>query len=225
MIAEHCKSKNGKQTRHAKAVAIGDYITNPQSKSHAEKCTAIAAFNLSAAVYDGKVYDSHAAAREMCATAGAFYSEGGKNAVDPIAHWSLSFQEKLSDKQLIELGKEFLKEMRVDPARHQVVMGVHRDTHNNHIHMMVNKVSVDGGYSTMGFSNGDRLYKLHSQKVVAEMSHRHGFKQLEKNRYAVGPDGKAVKKNREKLLSMTAKFRRHRQKKRHIKALIAMSAA
>ena len=185
MIAEYCRKKAGTQTTYEHAKAVSEYITNPvNTKRQNEKCTTVAVFGVSQA---------SAAAKEMCATAQAFYPEGGK-VKDPLAHWSLSFQESLTDEQLISLAKEFCEKMRVPTDKHQALFGVHRDTKHGHVHILVNKVSMDGEYSTMGFSNDDRLYKLHSQKVIAEMSHKYGFAQLEKNRFEIGPDGKAIKK-------------------------------
>ncbi|MFW7382388.1 MAG: relaxase/mobilization nuclease domain-containing protein [Oligoflexus sp.] len=58
------------------------------------------------------------------------------------AHFSISAKEQLSDKQWIEIGKEFAE--RYAPG-HQFSLYIHRDTDHNHAHILINSVNMETG--------------------------------------------------------------------------------
>ena len=64
----------------------------------------------------------------------------------PVFHAFLSLpkNEKLTDEQWQEIAKDYLKEMNIDIEKHQYICVRHNDTDKEHIHIVANRVGLDG---------------------------------------------------------------------------------
>ncbi|EEP7895273.1 relaxase/mobilization nuclease domain-containing protein, partial [Salmonella enterica] len=64
----------------------------------------------------------------------------------PVFHAFLSVphNEKLTDEQWQEIAKDYLKEMNIDIEKHQYICVRHKDTDKDHIHIVANRVGLDG---------------------------------------------------------------------------------
>lgn len=64
----------------------------------------------------------------------------------PVFHAFLSLpkNEHLTDEQWQEIAKDYLKEMNIDIEKHQYICVRHKDTDKDHIHIVANRVGLDG---------------------------------------------------------------------------------
>lgn len=64
----------------------------------------------------------------------------------PVFHAFLSLpkDEKLTDYQWQEIAKDYLKEMNIDIDKHQYICVRHKDTDQDHIHIVANRIGLDG---------------------------------------------------------------------------------
>ncbi|MEB7599813.1 relaxase/mobilization nuclease domain-containing protein [Raoultella terrigena] len=64
----------------------------------------------------------------------------------PVFHAFLSLpkNEHLTDQQWEEIAKDYLKEMNIDIEKHQYICVRHKDTDKDHIHIVANRIGIDG---------------------------------------------------------------------------------
>ncbi|ELM8566798.1 relaxase/mobilization nuclease domain-containing protein [Salmonella enterica subsp. enterica serovar Agona] len=64
----------------------------------------------------------------------------------PVFHAFLSLpkNEHLTDEQWQEIAKDYLKEMNIDIEKHQYICVRHNDTDQDHIHIVANRIGLDG---------------------------------------------------------------------------------
>lgn len=64
----------------------------------------------------------------------------------PVFHAFLSLpkDEKLTDEKWQEIAKDYLKEMNIDIEKHQYICVRHKDTDKDHIHIVANRIGLDG---------------------------------------------------------------------------------
>ncbi|HEB1779806.1 TPA: relaxase/mobilization nuclease domain-containing protein [Escherichia albertii] len=64
----------------------------------------------------------------------------------PVFHAFLSLpkNEHLTDEQWQEIAKDYLKEMNIDIDKHQYICVRHNDTDQDHIHIVANRIGLDG---------------------------------------------------------------------------------
>ncbi|HID3655804.1 TPA: relaxase/mobilization nuclease domain-containing protein [Serratia marcescens] len=64
----------------------------------------------------------------------------------PVFHSFLSLPkgDHLTDEQWQEIAKDYLKEMNIDIEKHQYICVRHKDTDKDHIHIVANRVGLDG---------------------------------------------------------------------------------
>ena len=64
----------------------------------------------------------------------------------PVFHAFLSLpkNEHLTDEKWEEIAKDYLKEMNIDIDKHQYICVRHKDTDQDHIHIVANRIGLDG---------------------------------------------------------------------------------
>lgn len=64
----------------------------------------------------------------------------------PVFHAFISLpkNEYLTDQEWEEIAKDYLKEMNIDIEKHQYICVRHKDTDKDHIHIVANRVGLDG---------------------------------------------------------------------------------
>jgi hypothetical protein len=64
----------------------------------------------------------------------------------PVFHAFLSLpkDEKLTDEKWQEIAKDYLKEMNINIEKHQYICVRHKDTDQDHIHIVANRIGLDG---------------------------------------------------------------------------------
>ncbi|WP_368843516.1 relaxase/mobilization nuclease domain-containing protein [Klebsiella quasipneumoniae] len=64
----------------------------------------------------------------------------------PVFHAFLSLpkNEHLTDEQWEEIAKDYLKEMNINIEKHQYICVRHNDTDQDHIHIVANRIGLDG---------------------------------------------------------------------------------
>ncbi|ECI5563912.1 relaxase [Salmonella enterica subsp. enterica] len=92
----------------------------------------------------------------------------------PVFHVFLSLtpDETLSSEKWEEIAKDYLKEMNIDIENHQYICVRHKDTDKDHIHIVANRVGLDGSvwYGQHDILNTisacSRLEKKHGLKIT-----------------------------------------------------------
>jgi hypothetical protein len=153
-----------------------DYIAGVAAGGDAEKVEHRGAFNLLNIDHDGQV-------QEMIDLA-----EVARRSPQPVQHWILSWREdeQPTGAQADEAVGMFLAEMGL--AEHQAVYALHRDTHNCHVHVAVNRVHPTTE-KVVTVNNGFDLEVAH--RAIARIEQRQGWECEARALYAMDPDGRA----------------------------------
>ena len=151
------------------------YVRAPETEQRGEKCIYANARNFITDTPDGQ-------AAEMIALA-----EESVRSKDPIVHYVLSWPdgEEPRPDQVEEAVDIYLDELAV-PA-HQVVYGLHADTDNIHLHIVINRVHPDT-CKCIDIGNGFDIETAH--RAIARIEHAQGWRPERYGRYRVGDDGK-----------------------------------
>lgn len=173
-----------------KAVRIGGlaaYIRAPESESATEKC-----------VYYGArgflTQTPTAQAAEMLALA-----EDAVRTRDPISHYVLSWREgeRPTAEQVEEAVDILVDEMGL--GEHQLIYGLHADTDNWHLHVMVNRAYLDEETDRVRVRKINRGYDIDSvHRVGARIESAQGWEVDANKRYRVLDDGTLERARREK---------------------------
>lgn len=69
-----------------------------------------------------------------------------KDIKKPVFHAFLSLpqNENITDEKWEEIAKDYLKEMNIDIEKHQYICVRHKDTDKDHIHIVANRIGLDG---------------------------------------------------------------------------------
>jgi MobA/VirD2-like, nuclease domain/Large polyvalent protein-associated domain 7/TraI-like middle domain/RepB DNA-primase C-terminal helical domain len=108
--------------------SLVDYIAGARSSSNGEKVEHRGATNLLNIDHDGQM-------QEMIDVA-----EIARRSAQPVQHWILSWREgeQPTRVQADEAVRMFIDEMGL--SEHQAIYALHRDTHNWHLHLAINRV-------------------------------------------------------------------------------------
>src|SRR5262249_26150415 len=111
---------------------------------------------------------------------------------DPIVHYVMSWQEGEAPKeaQVEEALSLFLAELGL--PEHQVVYGLHADTENYHLHVMLNRVHPDSLQVAPLWNDFDA-----ADRALARIEHAQGWQREERGRYRVQEDGELVREHHE----------------------------
>jgi hypothetical protein len=156
--------------------ALLDYIAGLTASGAGEKVEHRGALNLLNIDHDGQV-------REMIDLA-----EIARRSPQPVQHWILSWREgeQPTRAQADEAVGMFLAEMGL--SEHQAVYALHRDTHNCHVHVAVNRVHPLTE-KVVTVNNGFDLEVAH--RAIARIELRQGWEREARGLYAVDPSGRA----------------------------------
>ncbi|MEE4378015.1 MAG: relaxase/mobilization nuclease domain-containing protein, partial [Candidatus Competibacteraceae bacterium] len=110
---------------------LGEYLHNPVNIQSQEKCIYSGARGFQAKTHAGQKAEMRTLAQEAV------------RSKDPINHYVLSWQEgeQPTPKQVEQAVDLFLEELGLQD--HQVFFGLHVDTDNVHLHLMINRVHPD----------------------------------------------------------------------------------
>jgi hypothetical protein len=156
--------------------ALIDYIAGVTAGGDGEKVEHRGAVNLLNIDHDGQV-------QEMIDLA-----EVARRSPQPVQHWILSWREgeQPTRAQADEAVGMFLAEMGL--GEHQAVYALHRDTHNCHVHVAVNRVHP-ATEKLVTVNNGFDLEVAH--RAIAGIEQRQGWEREARGLYVVGADGRA----------------------------------
>ena len=176
---------------HARAIAhaakaarvegLADYAQRPTGDDLREKC-----------IHDGArgffTTTRNAQKAEMLALA-----QNSTHSKDPINHYVLSWREgeQPTPAQIEEAVDLFLDMMGL--VGHQTLYGLHADTDNVHLHLMVNRVHPITR-KVIEINKGFDLEALH--RAVARIEHVQGWRREARGRYRVQADGTVQRVNR-----------------------------
>ena len=166
------KKSAGKRERIA---ALIEYVTNPAIDNDTEKCI----YSGSRGFFSGSP-GGHAL--EMIALA-----EEAVRSRDPVNHYVLSWRdgESPSEQQVEEAVDIFLGELGLQGG-HQVVYGLHADTDNVHLHLVINRVHPDT-CKCVEINKGFDIECVH--RAVAKIEHVQGWQREQGGRYQVLESG------------------------------------
>jgi hypothetical protein len=104
----------------------------------------------------------------------------------PVQHWILSWREgeQPTAAHADDAVQAFLAEMGL--AGHQAIYALHRDTHNWHLHLAVNRVNPDT--EALATVNNRFDHEI-AQRAIARIERRQGWEPEEHALYRVRPDG------------------------------------
>ena len=156
--------------------ALIDYVAGVAASGDGEKVEHRGAVNLLNIDHDGQV-------QEMIDLA-----EVARRSPQPVQHWILSWREgeQPTRAQADEAVGMFLAEMGL--GEHQAVYALHRDTHNCHVHVAINRVHPTTE-KVVTVNNGFDLEVAHG--AIARIEQRQGWEREARGLYAVHPDGRA----------------------------------
>lgn len=149
---------------------LTDYARKPELENGKEKCIASGARNFLSDTHSGQKAEMIALAQESV------------RSKDPVDHWVLSWHgdERPTAAQAREAVEIFVGHLGL--SRHQVIWGLHDDTENMHLHIVVNRVhpvtlkvtEVNNGFDWEA-----------AQQAIALIEHRQGWKKEANARYDI----------------------------------------
>ena len=156
--------------------ALVDYIAGVAGGGDGEKVEHRGVFNLLSVDHDGQVQEMIDLAEVACRSR------------QPVQHWILSWREgeQPTSRQADEAVGMLLTELGL--WEHQAVYALHRDTHNCHVHVAVNRVHPTTE-KVVTVNNGFDLEVAH--RAIARIERRQGWEREARGLYAVDPDGRA----------------------------------
>lgn len=164
-----------KSARKAERIrSLADYIVAPEKENGMEKC-----------IYAGALgfvcNDFESQKAEMIALAAT-----AVRSRDPINHYMLSWREdeRPTPAQVDEAVAMFVRHLGLEG--HQVLFGLHDDTNNQHIHIVINRVHPLTG-KVIEINNGFDREAGH--QAIALIEERQGWSRLKNSRYIVNEQG------------------------------------
>jgi hypothetical protein len=179
-------------SKAARVNLLSEYIREPELRSQDEKCIYAGA--------NGFLSDD-AKAQQLEMLALAMEAPRSK---DPINHYVLSWREgeQPTPRQCDEAVGILLKELGLEG--HQVIYGLHADTENLHLHVMVNRVHPETERVILPHKGFD-IEALH--RAVARIEHSQGWERENHGRYLVERNGEIARVGTEQQIQPTQKAR------------------
>ena len=174
MVVKKIKNPKKSATKAARIGGLLDYILNPENQNTNEKC-----------VYSGSrnflTDTSKSQKAEMLAL-----SQEAVRSKDTVNHYVMSWQvgEQPSHAQIDEAVSLFLDELGLKD--HQTVYGLHADTDNLHLHLIINRVHPD----TLKVIKPNKGFDIEAaHKAIARIEHTQGWRREQHGRYQVLENG------------------------------------
>ena len=168
MVVKKIKNPKKSATKTARIGGLLDYILNPENQNANEKC-----------VYSGSrnflTDTSKSQKSEMLAL-----SQEAVRSKDTVNHYVMSWQvgEQPSHAQIDEAVSLFLDELGLKD--HQTVYGLHADTDNLHLHLIINRVHPD----TLKVIKPNKGFDIEAaHKAIARIEHTQGWRREQHGRY------------------------------------------
>jgi hypothetical protein len=154
--------------------ALVDYIAGRRAGGEGEKVEHRGALNLLNIDHEGQV-------QEMIDLA-----ETAKRSPQPVQHWIMSWREgeQPTAAQADAAVAIFLDELGL--ARHQAIYALHRDTHNWHLHLAVNRVDPE---TEKVVTVNNRFDHEIAHKAIAQIELRQGWRREDRALYRPSVDG------------------------------------
>jgi len=154
--------------------ALADYIAGPRAGGDGEKVEHRSATNLLNIDHEGQV-------QEIIDLA-----ELAKRSPQPVQHWIMSWREgeQPTVAQADAAVGTFLDEMGL--ARHQAIYALHRDTHNWHLHLAVNRVNPE---TEKIVTVNNRFDHEIAHRAIARIEQSQGWQREDRGLFLVRPDG------------------------------------
>lgn len=170
MIGKKVTNPKKSATKATRIGQLAEYIDKPEIGTFREKCLYAGS--------DGFISDDRKAQRmEMIALA-----MEAPRSKDPINHYVLSWREgeQPTPQQCDEAVMTLLKELGLEG--HQVIYGLHSDTDNLHLHVMVNRIHPETERA-IEINKGFDIEALH--RAIARIEHEQGWERENNGRYTV----------------------------------------
>lgn len=179
MIVKKIKTMRTNKTKARQIADLVDYIRAPHCTHPEEKIAYAGGKNFLGETHSGQ-------RAEMIALA-----EESVHSKMPVAHWILSWQEGEipTPEQIDEVVDMFLEGLEL--SGHQVIYALHKDTHNYHLHIAVNRMNEITGKVVLPF-NGFDIEAAH--KAIAFIENRQGWATEKHPMFIVSPNGNILRR-------------------------------
>ena len=176
MIVKKVKNAQKSSSKAVRITRLAAYIREPDNVRQQEKCIHAGARNFITDTPAGQAAEMIALAQESV------------RSKDPIVHYVLSWPdgEQPGPAQVEAAVDIYLEEL--DVPAHQVVYGLHADTDNIHLHIMLNRVHPDTR-KCIDIGGGFDIEAAH--RAIARIEHAQGWRPEQNARYRVRDDGRA----------------------------------
>lgn len=182
MVVKKVKNPKKSSTKATRIGNLDEYIRDAEQKSATEKTIYTSARGFLAETPEGRAAEMIALAQEAV------------KSKDPVTHYMLSWQEgeQPTPAQVEEAVTIFLDELGLQD--HQAIYGLHDDTDNMHVHLMVNRVHPD----TLRVVKPNKGFDIEAaHKAVARIEKAQGWEREQNGRYQVQEDGTVTKAQRD----------------------------
>ena len=177
MIVKKVSNKKAGSTKSARVAGVANYIVEPELENGVEKCIHHDAENFLTDTHDGHIAEMIALAQDAV------------RSKDPIDHWVLSWPptERPTITQVHEAVQIFIEHCGL--KGHQTMWGLHDDTKNLHVHIVVNRVHPYT-LKVIEINKGFQLNAAH--QAVALIEKKQGWKSVENARYKTNDKGELL---------------------------------
>ena len=178
MIGKKISNPRRSASKAERISALAEYVRSPEGANTKEKCVYSGARGFISDLPDVQALEMIALAEEAIRSR------------DPVNHYVLSWREgeQPSVAQVEEVVTIFLQELGLE--EHQAIYGLHADTHNQHLHVLVNRVHLET-LKCIEINRGFDIEAVH--RAVARIEHKQGWQRERNGRYIVLPDGQPAR--------------------------------
>lgn len=178
MIAKLVPNPQKSASTATRVGALSDYIRQTVVQSIRDKCVHSGALHFIASEPVGQTAEMIALATESI------------RCLDPVKHFVLSWpsDERPSSAQADEAAELFLRSIGLEG--HQCLYGMHVDTDNVHLHLLINRINPDTGRATP-INGGWEIKGAHMALPVVEA--KHGWKAEPGALYHLDANGKVIR--------------------------------